>query len=168
MTKLSPRHKYAALMLALGHTHAAVCHELDLTPSTLSTWLSQQLFQDELTKHQTTLADRLISDITTKVVKRFDDHAESAAGVLIDLSESGELESTRLRAAKNVLEYSSFGHARSLTKQPGKSLHAQPPVTIVLGADFLQQAAAATKELTQGPTALRLAHPMYQLPEHEA
>lgn len=148
LTTLLPKHKYAALLLAMGSSQHDTAREMGLHPQTIWHWLQEPLVKDEIARQHALLSERLRSTVVEKVTQRFDAAAEAAAEELTVLSSSSAFDNVRLSASKEVIANSSFGMTRASQARTSAQVFAP---TIVLGADFLTAAQQAQAEITVQP-----------------
>lgn len=128
---LSDRDRYIAMALVTGRTQTEIARELGCSPSYITQLKKRQAFLDVVQVERERLFPMLREFVAEKVMKKFDDAAESTAANIIKLSKEADTDSTKLKASIEVLDRSSASFKANKNEQQA------PQVVFNLDKDFL-------------------------------
>jgi len=115
---IQSKHKAVARYLALGFPLSDICNALGLNKTTWSRTISEPIFQEELSRVQTELEDRILDDgVKDPVYAALKMGATKAVATLrAELEntnpEEGASASTRIKAANSILDRVGYNSAR--------------------------------------------------------
>ena len=104
---LSLRDRFIALQLALGRTQRDVAATVGVSASVVSNLKRRQAFLDAIEQERQQLYPLLREVAVDRVIAHFDASAPRAAEVMTELMEEADTDTTRLKAATQVIDRSS-------------------------------------------------------------
>lgn len=147
MRKLSPKLEHAALLEARGElTHAEVAAKVGLTAQYIYTQRLKPAFKLRVKHHRAEIENRHY-DASADLQKEFDAEAPKAFKTIAQLHKKADRDTTRLGAAKEILDRSSIAPAKRdwSDKDSGG-------VVIQIGVKKLEQIYAALEDVDDHET----------------
>ena len=140
--KLSNKLQHAALLEARGElTYAEIAERINITQAYLSKKRSDPHYKLLVKQHQKELENRHY-DASAMLQKKFDDEAPAAFETVAQLHKRADRDTTRLGAAKEILDRSSIAPAKIMGREGGDS-----GVTIQIGIKKLEQIYGALEDV---------------------
>ena len=134
MRKLSPKLRRAALLEARGVlTTPQVAEEVNLSTSYLSQSRSREEYKLLVAHHEKEMIERNY-DASAELQKKFDDEAPKAFETISQLHKRADRDTTRLGAAKEILDRASVAPSKQSGREEGPG-----GVTIQIGIKKLEQ-----------------------------
>ena len=141
-TKLSPKLKHAALLEARGELSGVeIAKQVNLTKAYLYQKRSDPAYKLLVESHQKELVNRHY-DASAMLQKKFDDEAPSAFETVAQLHKRADRDTTRLGAAKEILDRSSIAPAKLVGRESGEG-----GVTIQIATKKLEQIFGALEDV---------------------
>ena len=141
-TKLSPKLKHAALLEARGELSGIeIAKRVNLTTAYYYQKRSDPSYKLLVESHQKELVNRHY-DASAMLQKKFDDEAPAAFETVAQLHKRADRDTTRLGAAKEILDRSSIAPAKIVGRESGEG-----GVTIQIATKKLEQIFGALEDV---------------------
>ena len=140
--KLSNKLQHAALLEARGElSYAEIAERISITQAYLSKKRSEPQYKLLVKQHQKELENRHY-DASAMLQKKFDDEAPAAFETVAQLHKRADRDTTRLGAAKEILDRSSIAPAKIVGRESGEG-----GVTIQIATKKLEQIFGALEDV---------------------
>ena len=142
LPKLSNKLQHAALLEARGElSYAEIAERINITQAYLSKKRSDPHYKLLVKQHQKELENRHY-DASAMLQKKFDDEAPAAFETVAQLHKRADRDTTRLGAAKEILDRSSIAPTKVIAREGGDG-----GVTIQIGIKKLEQIYGALEDV---------------------
>jgi len=147
MRKLSAKLEHAALLDARGELSIAeIANEVNISKAYYYSKRSDATYKLSVKRHRTEIENRHY-DASAMLQKRFDSAAEDAFETVAELNLKADRDTTRLGAAKEILDRSSIAPAKIMGREGGDG-----GVTIQIGIKKLEQITGALEDVGDSET----------------